>query len=227
MYLTEFDLNTGRRSARHLLASRERMHAAVLGCFPPGQSSDGEFRTLWRLDTNGSHSTRLLLVSRLRPDLTALNEQAGWATGAPGRTAAYDGFLDRLQAGQTWRFRLVANPTHSVRAQPGERGRRVAHVTAGYQRDWLLKRGEAIGVTFPPDPAGEPSLSVTRRETARFERAKAAKPVTLSLAQYDGALSVSDPVLLRNALIQGVGPAKGYGCGLLTLAPLGARGSER
>ena len=31
-------------------------------------------------------------------------------------------------------------------------------------------------------------------------------------------LHVVDPVMLRAALVGGIGPAKGYGCGLLTLS---------
>jgi hypothetical protein len=34
-----------------------------------------------------------------------------------------------------------------------------------------------------------------------------------------GRLRVTDPDTLRNALPAGIGPAKGYGQGLLTLAP--------
>ncbi|AQP50703.1 type I-E CRISPR-associated protein Cas6/Cse3/CasE [Tessaracoccus flavescens] len=224
MFLSEFDINSGRRTARHLLASRERLHAAVLGCFPPGQSSDGESRALWRLDASASHAIKLLLVSGLRPDFTALNEQAGWTTGAPARTASYDGFLGRLAPGQTWRFRLTANPVRSVRDEPGARGRRVAHVTAAQQRHWLVERHAALGVEFPSDAAGEPSVAVTRRETVRFTRGAASKPVTLSIAQLDGCVNVVDPERLRAALVMGVGPAKGYGCGLMTLAPPNRQG---
>jgi CRISPR system Cascade subunit CasE len=40
------------------------------------------------------------------------------------------------------------------------------------------------------------------------------------MATYDGILTVTDPALLRRALCHGVGRAKAYGCGLLTLAPV-------
>ena len=35
MFLTQFDINVARRDAMRLLASPERIHAAVLGAFPP------------------------------------------------------------------------------------------------------------------------------------------------------------------------------------------------
>ena len=74
MFLTQFDINVARRDAMRLLASPERLHAAVLGAFPPGQSVSNGARTLWRLDRGPArHDARLMIVSRLRPDLTALN----------------------------------------------------------------------------------------------------------------------------------------------------------
>ncbi|WP_337661692.1 type I-E CRISPR-associated protein Cas6/Cse3/CasE [Actinoalloteichus sp. AHMU CJ021] len=42
--------------------------------------------------------------------------------------------------------------------------------------------------------------------------------VTLTLATYEGRLRVADPGVFRRTLTHGVGSAKGYGCGLLTLA---------
>lgn len=218
MFLTEFDINVGRRGGRQLLSSRERLHAAVLGCFPPGQASAGEARTLWRLDHLESHAAKLLIVSPLRPDLTALNEQAGWTTGAPGRSADYAPFLERLETGQTWRFRLAANPTRATRLPDKTRSQRLAHVTAGQQLDWLVNRTKKLGFRLPLDANDVPLTRVTRRDVARFRRGGSSE-VTIAVAQYDGILEVTDADSLRRALTQGIGPAKGYGCGLLTLAP--------
>lgn len=221
MHLTQFDINTGLRQSQRLLASPERLHAAVLGCFPPGQGSGPDGRTLWRLDRGPEkHRATLLIVSPLVPDLTALNEQAGWATGSPGRTADYDRLLQSLTPGRVWQFRLAANPVRSVPV-PGQRGRRVAHVTAAQQKQWLASKAAQIGVSFGTDD-GETSFEVTRREVLRFSRG--GSTVTLARAQFDGRLRVEDAAMLREALTHGVGPAKGYGCGLLTLAPVRSAG---
>jgi len=42
--------------------------------------------------------------------------------------------------------------------------------------------------------------------------------VTLVTVTYDGLLEVTDPDALRRTLTRGLGRAKAYGCGLLTLA---------
>ncbi|MEV5559167.1 type I-E CRISPR-associated protein Cas6/Cse3/CasE [Nonomuraea wenchangensis] len=46
----------------------------------------------------------------------------------------------------------------------------------------------------------------------------AEKPVTLQTVTLEGMMQVTDPQLLRQALTQGVGRARGYGCGLISLA---------
>jgi CRISPR-associated protein Cas6/Cse3/CasE subtype I-E len=43
--------------------------------------------------------------------------------------------------------------------------------------------------------------------------------LTLNIVQFDGYLQVIDPDKLLTALRQGIGPAKAFGCGLLSLAP--------
>jgi CRISPR system Cascade subunit CasE len=46
------------------------------------------------------------------------------------------------------------------------------------------------------------------------------KPVTLVTVTFDGRLEITDPEALRRTLTQGIGRARAYGCGLLTLAPI-------
>lgn len=45
----------------------------------------------------------------------------------------------------------------------------------------------------------------------------------LHTATFEGRLRITDPVVFTERLLGGIGPAKSYGCGLLTLAPLPAR----
>src|SRR5699024_12826792 len=87
----------------------------------------------------------------------------------------------------------------------------------------------APGITAQGGPA--PDAQPTAGKRLRFgttasgrrgERAPAA-PVT---ATFERRLRATDPDLLRTTLLSGLGPAKRYGCGLLTLAPLTETGSE-
>lgn len=44
--------------------------------------------------------------------------------------------------------------------------------------------------------------------------------VTIWPVLFDGILAVEDPDLLRHAIITGIGPARAYGNGLLSIAPV-------
>ena len=67
-------------------------------------------------------------------------------------------------------------------------------------------------------------LAVVGRAVRRFPRN--GSTVTLATATFEGHLEVTDVAALRHALNHGVGRAKAYGCGLLTLARSGTAGLQ-
>ncbi|WP_419702852.1 type I-E CRISPR-associated protein Cas6/Cse3/CasE [Promicromonospora sp. NFX87] len=226
MYLTRCEINPVARGARKLLGSPQAMHAAVLAGFHAGSGDVG--RVLWRVDQDRKH-TWLYLVSAAEPDLTHLIDQAGWPATQTWDTRDYGRTLARLEAGQRWAFRLRANPTSNVRDGSGGRGKRVAHVTVAQQMDWFVRRAPSFGIDVGKDE--EPTVVLAGRGVDEFRRrsdssarggASGRTPswgqVTVAWAQFDGTLTVVDPDALRAVLTGGVGSAKAYGCGLLTLA---------
>ncbi|MFC8899488.1 type I-E CRISPR-associated protein Cas6/Cse3/CasE [Streptomyces cinereoruber] len=205
-------------------------------------------RVLWRLDHNAPGEVLLFLVSPHAPDLTHLVEQAGWPTAlvdGPGwQTRPYAPFLDRLTKGERWAFRLTANPVHHIRRTDDEPRKRTAHLTPYHQMGWLLdsERQEHGGFRILEKPKQKRllpggtthqgrehhgdryELTVHDQRSLAFDKSRATgarrgKPVTLVTATFDGRLEVADPDLLRRTLTRGLGKAKAYGCGLMTLAP--------
>ncbi|MFD9337196.1 type I-E CRISPR-associated protein Cas6/Cse3/CasE [Streptomyces sp. NPDC060028] len=234
MYLTRFRINTARLSARHLLASPQHLHAAVMSSFAGALPSEGNgSRILWRLDRNSRAEVLLFIVSEDRPDLTHLVEQAGWPTTASWQTYDYTAFLDGLTAGSTWAFRLTANPVHNVRRTPEEPLKRTAHRTPRHQMGWLLTHQENAGFRILETPADrrrlaqgdEHQLTVRDEQRHRFGKTEMAtgkaNRVPLVTVTFDGRLEVTDPAALRRTLTLGLGKAKAYGCGLMTLAQAG------
>ncbi|MDO5697168.1 MAG: type I-E CRISPR-associated protein Cas6/Cse3/CasE [Dermatophilus congolensis] len=215
MYLSRFQLNPAREGTRRLLGSPQRMHAAVMAAYPAGV----DVRPLWRLDSPSRHEYTLYIVGAARPDLTHLVEQAGWPTTATWDTTTYGEFLGRLQAEQTWRFRLTANPVRVIPAGEGERGKVVPCSTEADQQQWLRDKSARWGFTLAGSPNG---VRVTGRVRDEFNRREvdgsARRRVTISRARFDGVLTVTDPEALRAAMTGGMGRAKAYGCGLMTLA---------
>lgn len=232
--LTRMYLNPARRSGQRLLFNRQAMHAAVMAAFSPATHDHMEGRPLWRLDQEGAQRHVLYVVSPKEPDLTHVVEQAGWANER-WDSVDYTTFLNRLQRGQRWGFRLTANPVQSVVVGDG-RSKVFPHVTVAQQLQWLQKRAAGWGFDLlTPDGAlhtedsEQPvSVTVTQRRDERFNRRGEhrgkGQHVTLRMAQFDGYLQVADADALRSAMTGGMGRAKAYGCGLMTLRPVPKEG---
>lgn len=229
MFLTRMPLNAARRGTGRLLGSPQLMHAAVLSSFPPGDpdasGAHAEGRVLWRVDADGPHRW-LYVLSPERPDLTAIVEQAGWPLSGTWDTRPYDTLLARATRGAEFAFALVANPVRDVRV--GERvAKRLPHVTAAQQAQWLRDKAGRHGFEIVerevesarPDGSTESrsveELVVSDRMDRSFKRGSGR--VTLRTARFEGVLRVADSDAFRAALCRGIGPAKGYGCGLLTV----------
>lgn len=215
-FLSRFEVNAARRGARSLLASPQRMHSAVLSSFTADENGDAAHRTLWRIDTTGPH-TWLYLVSAVEPDLTHLVEQAGWPekVSRGWDTRSYDPFLDDLDVGEEWNFRLVANPTRTV-TDPSGAKKNHPSITPAHQLAWLLDRAERLGIEIPDSSAGESDIVVSAARSRSFRHTP--NSITVLSVAFEGRLVVTDPARLRMALTSGIGRAKAYGCGLMTLA---------
>ncbi|GGO98581.1 type I-E CRISPR-associated protein Cas6/Cse3/CasE [Wenjunlia tyrosinilytica] len=130
------------------------------------------------------------------------------------------------------------------------RGFRMGHRTAAAQLDWFLVRTERWGFTVPASRTDHPAPGLDQSaaqdpptaDAARWERnparevritdrrrhsfaksGEARRHVTFHSATFEGRLRVTDPAVFTSRLLEGIGPSKAYGCGLLTLAPLPGR----
>lgn len=109
-------------------------------------------------------------------------------------------------------FILTANPIKTIvdvqrdsKLDKRSEKCRVPLIREKEQREWLSRKlanaGEIVTVDVQPHPP------------MYFRKGhRAGKLVT---STFDGALQVSDPAWLTQLLENGVGPAKGFGCGLL------------
>ncbi len=107
-----------------------------------------------------------------------------------------------VEAGRRYAFRLLANPT-VCRA-----GKRVPLLRQAAQTEWLERKGARHGFSLL-------SAAITGR--SRWTH----KNISAEQVRFDGILQARDPARLREALTAGIGPAKAFGCGLLSLAPQG------
>ena len=206
MYLSKITLDTTKRNTMLALRSPGKFHGALESSFAGPRQ-----RNLWRLDKLGGDLC-ILLLSESVPDLSGFCDQFCQSHEA-AQTKAYDGLLARTESGTKWRFRLTANPVKSQK-KTGERGKVLAHITAAYQKQWLLEHCVQHGFRLAAD-----SFDVTQSKWYQFYKGDNNR-VSLLAVTYEGVLEVSDEDLFRQTLVSGIGRGKAYGMGLLTVMRL-------
>ncbi|MCH4071735.1 type I-E CRISPR-associated protein Cas6/Cse3/CasE [Pseudoramibacter sp.] len=208
MYLSRVELDSKNRRKIRDLTHVGAYHSWVEDSFPDEKGERS--RKLWRLDVL-RHKTYLLVVSADKPDLFRLEKY-----GVPGSAATkdYAPFLNRIQAGQYYRFRAVLNPVHSVSNRAEGRGRVYPEVTVRQQMAFLEKRAAANGFELVPG-----QYTITDRRFVVLKKA-GHRPVRLSRVAYEGLLRVQDAASFRDALTHGIGRKKAYGFGMMTVIPI-------
>ena len=206
MYLSRIQLNPQNRHTMVALVNPQKIHGAVEASFPGERK-----RRLWRIDVLNDR-TYLLVCSADQPDFTGLAGQYGMPD-APWETRKYDTFLERIQTGSEWQFRLTANPVVAKKQAGADRGKKLAHVTVDQQEAWLLERAVSHGFALVP---GE--YRVTNSTWHRFAKCGAENRVMLHAVTFEGRLRVTDAERFRQTLTGGLGHGKAYGMGMLTVA---------
>ncbi|MFF7638012.1 type I-E CRISPR-associated protein Cas6/Cse3/CasE [Kitasatospora sp. NPDC008050] len=249
-YLSRIRINPLRAASRTLLANPRALHGAVTAGIaetPTAQrvlwrlDSDNPRRPQLLVLTPARPDWNHIVEQAGWPDTDgehyAIRDYAPLLTQlATGREFAF-----RLTASPVQNTSTPAGSSpHRTKTADELRHRsyRVPHRTAAHQLGWLLERTERWGFEIPlarTDPAapgleadqptppdGEPArdVRITDRNRHTFTKPDSRTRVTLTTATFEGRLRITDPKLLEAALLDGIGPSKAYGCGLLTLAPL-------
>ena len=204
--LTRIILHNRNRKVLHLLASPERIHAMILHGFMDGNHD----RILWRTDTRND-MTFIYIVSQDVPDYNFINDM--YDDEASYRTTVYDAFLDSIHEGNIYGFVFACNPIINRKkdANASSRGKRVPLV-GRLAREWVVRKLEDNG-------GSDVILSPDHDESNIVFNKQGYKRVTLKRQVFTGTITISNAESFRHAMISGIGAAKAYGCGLLTLVP--------
>jgi CRISPR system Cascade subunit CasE len=218
MYLSRLFLNARSREFRRDHADAHRFHRLIMSRFPqysgtaPARQSYG---ALWRLEQT-EQGFALYVQSREEPKWDTL--PPGYLV-APAQIRSLQPVLDAITPGRKLSFRMNANPTRLVRSEKSGDKYRATIRDQREQIQWLVRKGEQHGFVLPAGGNGEPDVAPLPlpRLTGR---AKPGIPlITVDQVRFDGHLVVTSAELLREAIQTGIGRAKAYGCGLLSLAP--------
>jgi CRISPR system Cascade subunit CasE len=225
IYLSCLILDLERSLARRWLSEPYRIHQRLLRAWEDG--GEGQPRAGTRVAAPGRVLYRVELDRRppriLVQSLTAADWERCFA-GFPvlGEPARQKRVEVAAAAGQTLRFFLRANPTvrclrFGEEGPPPDRlvaGQRVGLLREEEQQEWLARKVEAAGCALLAAEARD------RGEQVCYKKATRARMIHRCV-EFEGRLQVRDPERLRSAVAAGIGSAKAFGFGLLSLAPEG------
>lgn len=227
MLLHRITLNPRSKAARRDLADPYQMHATLCRAFFPQDTPCPAGALLWRLEPEVDREgrARVLVQSQVIPDWSTLQEFGWLALAEPGIDLMQKLSLDSLIVGQTFRFRLRANPSKT------QQGKRLGLLHLEAQQTWLARKGEWHGFALPsadtsdyfdfldsPNRQPYPDIRVSQDQMLVGRRHDGTTIRVFSVL-YEGRLVVSDPDQFRAAIQMGIGHGKVMGLGLLSIAP--------
>jgi CRISPR system Cascade subunit CasE len=221
MYLSKLELNLRSREARRDLNLPYELHRTLANAFitPEGQDYRATHDVLFRVEPPiGLGAQPVVLVqSATAPDWHRLPLDY---TRQPVSCKSYTPIL---APSQVFGFRLVANPTKKVAREGRRQGNRVPLFNTGGPdgatpaQQWLHRKATLCGFELLHVLAEEFRQTDTRSNSTSSHHTKQQLP--LYGVRFDGLLRVGEPLLLAEALRHGIGSAKAFGFGLLSLSP--------
>ena len=196
------------------------LHQSVWKLFADHQDRKRDF--LYRVDKQGIKPV-IYTVSLREPEQTDF-----WQVESKE-------YAPKLQSGTGLAFMLRVNPIVSRKNASGKQCRHdvvmdmktefrkkelradipsTAYLSQQAGWNWLSCRAEQYGFTVEQEQVRADSYT-----RSKFTR-KGGRRIQFSTLDFSGSLMVSDPVLFNQALFAGIGPAKGFGCGLMLVRRL-------
>ena len=183
---------------RRAISTPDRMHKATCALV---DSKREDANLLWRLE-HDQNAEQVVLMQTTTP--MSYNGE-----GPPGHVTiegprSMGRHLDLIAEGSRIRYTIDVNAVW----QP-DGGTKLKSVPRSKIPEWWIKKAARVGLSAD-------------RGTIRYstDNRQGPKGRLLFVARIDGTGTVSDPNQLRTAITLGIGKAKAFGCGLLTIQHL-------
>ncbi|HHC08392.1 MAG TPA: type I-E CRISPR-associated protein Cas6/Cse3/CasE [Actinobacteria bacterium] len=191
------------------------VHRIINTAFPATDQHDPAFRArhgiLWAEQPGRRDAVTVVVQSITAPEWP--DRSADYIV--PPQTRIVPAHLPGITEGAPLRFLLYTSPQRSVPAAaqiPGQRrprGRKEPLLTDTERRAWLHRQGERHGFSID-----DTALQIVDHGTLRSRR----KPIAWRTVLFRGILTPTDLDRFTRARLDGIGPGKAWGLGLLRLA---------
>lgn len=125
-----------------------------------------------------------------------------------------------LQQGQRLRFRLRANPVKSIKdASKGEQIKNGKSYTRTVRVPLIHEEQQQVWLTRKLNGAATLEVVVIQPELPlNFRKQSEQRSGKIQPLLFEGILTVENSEALLKLMMEGIGPAKSFGCGMLSLA---------
>ena len=126
-----------------------------------------------------------------------------------------------MHSGTQVRYRIDANPTKRLGNSAGDKKGRLAPLHGADAEEWWHRRAAESGLELLSTTASAMPDILGSRNRDRRGRCRA---TSHGVTRFEGVAVVADPEKVRSAVVEGVGRARTYGCGLLSIEPVPTSG---
>lgn len=171
------------------------------------EDADAERDFLFRVGQAEQNRAEVLMQSLRKPE----------ASFDAARILACKEYPLLLQTGQRLRFLLVANPIKMIKDEKGRTDAagepkkcRVPLIKEEEQKAWIERKFQGVALLD--------SLVIDPVLPLRFRKSREDRAGKIQQVSFQGVLNVENSEVLTELVQSGIGPAKAFGCGLLSLA---------
>lgn len=212
MFFSRLKLDAESRQTRMLIIYPYQLHKAIYFAFP-NKDEGGTGRILYRMDINKNNNITLLVQSEKKPEWDSAELMSNCLLETPSVKSVSLSFREN----QSLYFRLRANPVAKRATPDNPQTRRMGLLREQDQIAWLERKAVKGGfkiVNCRAMPEG-----IVKSDNNENTSGKS-KKISHYAVLFEGILKVTEPELFLQSISNGIGPAKGFGFGLLSVAPL-------
>lgn len=208
MYLSKLSLDPKNAQVQSEIANRYELHRTLTAQFPGRKRK--EIGLLYRLELPDLYHLQpitLLVQTQVAPIWENIQKR-GMLILSP----QIKEFDPHFSTSNIFYFRLLGNPT-ARRKQPDGSRKRVGLYDREEQQEWMRRKAKGGGFNI---------VSLQLTDLGLVESTKKANKKTFQIKhlaiRYEGILSITDPEQFSKTIAKGIGSAKAFGFGLLSLA---------
>ncbi len=191
MYLSQFILSFD-DCRKFGIRNDYDIHQLVVSMFPFGKE-----RYLYYVDRSVASFLKIIVQSVTEPSRTAF--------GVMESRIIPESFFDYDQ----YRFRVRVSPSRRSEGRPTK------ILYGDLAAEWMLRKAQESGFSILDGSLESAASGIMRSRDGRNNL------ITIHYTDFIGVLRVDDrSAFMEKAVNSGIGPAKGFGCGLMQLSPI-------